>query len=171
MARKNVKKKQCSIRLLRWFDFSQSENKKNNRNTFEGASVEPTRWYNNTNKTGFLFGTLSMCHGDQLRWLKKSLKDDKVSSWPLTNHVRFYRFFHLKRIHMYTFSWRSGYCYLNKRECNLNQSKYDSLLNWVAKNNSWNNDDRHKIHQIFLINCFVFIITLVWKTVQSSTMT
>ena len=61
-------------------------------------------------------------------------------------------------------TWRSGYCYLNKGGYNLNQSK-DSL------NNSWNNGDRHKIHEIFLITCFVFAITLAWKTVHSSAMT
>ena len=60
-------------------------------------------------------------------------------------------------------AWRSGYCYLNKGECNLNQSKDDSFVEWVAKNNSWNNRDCHKIHEIFLINCFVFVITPVWK--------
>ena len=38
----------------------------------------------------------------------------------------------------------------------------------MAKNNCWNNGDRHKIHEIFLTNCFVFVITLVWKTVHSS---
>ena len=37
-----MSKKPRSIRLLRWLDFSQSENRKNNRKTFEGASVEPT---------------------------------------------------------------------------------------------------------------------------------
>ena len=41
----------------------------------------------------------------------------------------------------------------------------------MVKNNSWNKGDRHKIHEIFLINCFVFIINLVWKTIHSSTMT
>ena len=30
-------------------------------------------------------------------------------------------------------TWRSGYCYLNKGECNLNQSKDDSFKR-VAKN-------------------------------------
>ena len=29
--------------------------------------------------------------------------------------------------------------------------KDDSLVEQVAKNNSWNNGDRHKIHEIFLI--------------------
>ena len=67
--------------------------------------------------------------------------------------------------------WRSGYCYLNKGECNLNQSKDYSFVERVAKNNSLNNGDRYKIHEIFLINCFVFVITLVWKTVHSSAMT
>ena len=44
-------------------------------------------------------------------------------------------------------SWRSGFCYLNKGECNLNQLKYDSFVERVAKNNNWNNGDRHKIHE------------------------
>ena len=30
----------------------------------------------------------------------------------------------------------SGHCYLNKGECNLNQSKDDSFVERVAKNNS-----------------------------------
>ena len=34
-----------------------------------------------------------------------------------------------------TCTWRSGYCYLNKGECNLNQSKDDSFVERVAKNN------------------------------------
>ena len=63
------------------------------------------------------------------------------------------------------------YCYLNKGECNLNQSKDDCFVERVAKNNSWNNGDRQKIHEIFLINCFIFVITLVWRTVHSSAMT
>ena len=42
MVQRNVWKKPHSIRLLRWFKFSQSGSKKNNRKTFEGASVEPT---------------------------------------------------------------------------------------------------------------------------------
>ena len=68
-------------------------------------------------------------------------------------------------------SWRSGYCHLNKGECDLNQSKDDSLVKRVAKNHSRNNGDCHKIHEIFLINCFVFVIILVWKTVHSSVVT
>ena len=31
-------------------------------------------------------------------------------------------------------SWRSGYCYLNKRQCKLNQSKDCSFVERVAKN-------------------------------------
>ena len=58
-----------------------------------------------------------------------------------------------------------------QRKCNLNQSKDDSFVERVAKNNSWNNGDRHNIHEILLINCFVFVITLDWKRVHSSTMT
>ena len=45
-------------------------------------------------------------------------------------------------------TWWSGYCHLNKGECDLNQSKDDSFVKWVAKNNNWNNGDRHKIHEI-----------------------
>ena len=67
------------------------------------------------------------------------------------------------------FTWWSGYCY--EGECNLNQSKHDSFVERVAKNNSWNNGDRHKIHEIFLINCFVSVITLLCKTVHGSAMT
>ena len=70
-----------------------------------------------------------------------------------------------------TWSWRSGHCYLNKAECNLNQSKDDSFVERVAKSDSWNNGDRHKINEIFVINCFVFVITLVWRTVHRSAMT
>ena len=65
----------------------------------------------------------------------------------------------------------SGYCDLNKGECNLNQSNDDSFVKLVAKNNNWNNGDRHKIDEMFLINCFVFVIILVWQTVHSSAMT
>ena len=64
--------------------------------------------------------------------------------------------------------WPIDPCYLNKEECNLNQTKDDSYVERVAKNNSWNNDVCHKVHEIFLINCFVFDITLVWKTVHST---
>ena len=42
--REKMSEKPHSIRLLRRFNFSQSESKKNNRKAFEGASVEPTRW-------------------------------------------------------------------------------------------------------------------------------
>ena len=53
-----------------------------------------------------------------------------------------------------------------QRECDLNQSKDDFLVEWIAKNNSWNNGDRHKIHESFLINSFVFVITLVSNSTQ-----
>ena len=33
-------------------------------------------------------------------------------------------------------TWRSGYCYLNEGESNLNQSKHDSFVERVVKNNS-----------------------------------
>ena len=41
--REKMSGKPHSIRLLRLFNFSQSGSKRNNRKTFEGASVEPTR--------------------------------------------------------------------------------------------------------------------------------
>ena len=68
-------------------------------------------------------------------------------------------------------TWWSGCCYLNKRECDSNQSKVDSFVERVAKNNSWNNGDRHKLYEIFLINCFVPVKTLVWQIVHSWAMT
>ena len=77
----------------------------------------------------------------------------------------------ITRISGYVTSWWSGYCDSNKRECDLNQSKDGSFVKWVAKNNSWNNGARHKIHGKFLMNCFVFVIILVWQTVHSSAMT
>ena len=39
--REKMSEKPHSIRLLRWLNFSQSGSRKNNRKTFEGASVEP----------------------------------------------------------------------------------------------------------------------------------
>ena len=36
----------------------------------------------------------------------------------------------------YLSTWRSGYCYLNKGERNLNQSTDNSFVERVAKNNS-----------------------------------
>ena len=47
------------------------------------------------------------------------------------------------------------------RECGLNQSRVDSFVGQVAKNNKSSNSDRHKIHEIFLTNCFVLVITLL----------
>ena len=35
--------------------------------------------------------------------------------------------------------WSMGPCYLNKEECNLKQTKEDSFVERVAKNNSTNN--------------------------------
>ena len=43
----------------------------------------------------------------------------------------------------------------------LNQSKVDSFVSRVAKNNDENNGDRHKIFTIFLTNWFVLVITLI----------
>ena len=53
-------------------------------------------------------------------------------------------------------TWWYGYCDSNKGECDLNQSKDDSFVKRVAKNNNWNNGDHHKIHEISLINFFCF---------------
>ena len=39
-------------------------------------------------------------------------------------------------------------CYLNK-EINLNQTKEDSFVERVVKNNGWNNGVCHKIYKIF----------------------
>ena len=47
---------------------------------------------------------------------------------------------------------------LNKGEFDLNQSKDNSFV-------------RHTIHEIFLINCFIFVIILISQTVHSSAMT
>ena len=48
-------------------------------------------------------------------------------------------------------SWWPGYCDSKKGECDLNQSKDDSFVKLVAKNNNGNNGDRHKIHEKFMI--------------------
>ena len=67
-----------------------------------------------------------------------------------------------------TLTWWSGYCSHNKGECSLNQSNVDSFVGRVAKDNSENNGDRHKIHKVFPTNRFVLVVTLVWKIVYSS---
>ena len=45
MWRDKISEKPHSIRLLRWFNFIQSGSRKNNRKAFEGASMEPTIWF------------------------------------------------------------------------------------------------------------------------------
>ena len=52
----------------------------------------------------------------------------------------------------------SGYCSQKKGECNLNQSNVDSFAGRVAKNNSKNNGDCHKIHKVFPTYCFVLVV-------------
>ena len=47
----------------------------------------------------------------------------------------------------------------NKREYNLNQSDVYPFVERVAKNNSGNNGDSHKISKI--LNCFVLVKILV----------
>ena len=39
-------------------------------------------------------------------------------------------------VYFYVITWRSGYCDSNKEECDLNQSKDDSFVKRVAKNNN-----------------------------------
>ena len=58
--REKMSEKPHSIRFLRWFNFSQSGSRKNNRKTFEGASVEPTnhdyeKWKNEPNSTAYAY--------------------------------------------------------------------------------------------------------------------
>ena len=54
-------------------------------------------------------------------------------------------------------TWWSGHCYLNKGECDLNQWKDDSFVKRVAKNNNWNNADRHKIQE----NSWLIVLLLL----------
>ena len=120
--------------------------------------------------------------GQSVSWLK----DLKQKPFPLNSNLQccfqaisqnlsycrtVYYFSSLSYSENKTYTWWSGYCDLNKGECDLNQSKDGSFVKRVAKNNSWNNGDRHKNHEIFLTNCFVFVVTLVWQTVQSSATT
>ena len=50
-------------------------------------------------------------------------QEEEITEWPEDQEET------LERYEESLGSWRSGYCYLNKRKCNLNQSKDDSLLN------------------------------------------
>ena len=47
---------------------------------------------------------------------------------------------------------------LKQRRTQFKPIKGGSFVKRVAKNNSWNNGGRHKIHEKFLINCFVSVI-------------
>ena len=62
---------------------------------------------------------------------------------------------HQERVKGEVLHWPIDPCYLNK-EVNLNQTKEDSFVECVVKNNGWNNGVCHKVQEIFLINCFVF---------------
>ena len=53
--------------------------------------------------------------------------------------------------------WWSGHSHQDKGEGDLNQSNADSFVKREALNNNRNNGDC----EIFLINCFVLVITLV----------
>ena len=57
-------------------------------------------------------------------------------------------------------------CYLEKEECNLKQTKDDFLLNVWPRTIA-----ETMVHEIFLINCFIFDIAVVCKTVHSWAMT
>ena len=51
------------------------------------------------------------------------------------------------------------------------QSNVGSFVEGVLENNNRNNGDRHnwhKTHKIFLIDCFVLVITSVGKAAHSS---
>ena len=79
----------------------------------------------------------------------------------------------LQKIHL--FYWRAylviSPLLFKQRRMRFNQSKDDSFVERVTKNNNWNNEDRHKIQEKFLINFFVFVVTLVWQTVHGSATT
>ena len=58
------------------------------------------------------------------------------------------------------------YCTNQKNDLNL--SSVDSVVERVAKNNNRNNGDLLKISKIFLISCFVLVITEVSKAIHIS---
>ena len=72
--RKKMSEKPHSIRLLRWFNFSQSRSRKNNRKISEGASVEPTIVDNNSSE--------SLSIGLKLfLWYLRTDEDEEVQSF------------------------------------------------------------------------------------------
>ena len=62
-----------------------------------------------------------------------------------------------KRVNGEILRWPIDPCYLNTEECNLNQTKDDSFVERVVKNNSWNNGVFLKVHEIVQINSLFFI--------------
>ena len=67
---------------------------------------------------------------------------------------------------------QSVYVYVHERAKKIVEGIVDKFcLFFSSVQFSWNNGDRHKIYEIFLINCFVFVIILVWQTVHSWAMT
>ena len=58
-------------------------------------------------------------------------------------------------------SWLAGYCYQNKEDNYLSQSKVSGLVEQVGRRNSTDIGDYHKFHNISQMNCFIFVIALV----------
>ena len=56
--------------------------------------------------------------------------------------------------------------WFKQRRMRFKPIKRRPFVKRVAKNNSWNNGDRHKIHQIFPINCFVFVNSSLANSTQ-----
>ena len=69
------------------------------------------------------------CLNQVFRFVKRTRTADDVIQSNLRNAK-------LLISHTVDSTWRSGHCYLNKGECNLNQSKDDTFVERVAKNNS-----------------------------------
>ena len=61
----------------------------------------------------------------------------------------------------------TSHCYQDKEEQDLNQSKVVQFFLWTGVQDSRNNADFPKIHNIFRINCFVLAIALVREIVLS----
>ena len=56
--------------------------------------------------------------------------------------------------------------WLKQRRMRFKPIKRRPFVKRVAKNNSWNNGGRHKIHQIFPINCFGFVNSSLTNSTQ-----
>ena len=67
-----------SIGLLRWFNFSQSGSRKNNRKAFEGASMEPTS-FNLHNKSNVRWGCVQQIFYAENHWKVKRKSESLLS--------------------------------------------------------------------------------------------